>query len=106
MSKSVEPSLRAENRLLAALPREEYQRLVPDLQPVTFSLGEVVYESGGHLDYIYFPTTSVVSLLYMMEDGSVAEASLAGNDGWSALPCFSEATQLRIELWYSSQVAP
>jgi CRP-like cAMP-binding protein len=40
-----------------------------------------VYESGGHLDYIYFPTTSVVSLLYVMEDGSVAEAGLAGNDG-------------------------
>jgi CRP-like cAMP-binding protein len=81
MSKSLRPSLPTENRLLAALPRDEYQRLVPDLQPVTFSLGEVVYESGGHLDYIYFPTTSVVSLLYVMEDGSVAEAGLAGNDG-------------------------
>jgi CRP-like cAMP-binding protein len=81
MSKSLKPSLPTENRLLAALPREEYQRLVADLQPVTFSLGEVVYESGGRLDYIYFPTTSVVSLLYAMEDGSVAEAGLVGNDG-------------------------
>ena len=81
MSKSVEPPLSTENRLLAALPREEYQRLVPELHPVTFSLGDVVYESGARLDYIYFPTTSVVSLLYMMEDGSVAEAGLAGNDG-------------------------
>ena len=81
MSKSSDLPVTAENRLLAALPRDEYQRLVPDLQPVTFSLGEVVYESGGHLDYIYFPTTAVVSLLYVMEDGSVAEAGLAGNDG-------------------------
>jgi CRP-like cAMP-binding protein len=81
VSKSLGPPLPVANRLLAALPREEYQRLLPELQPVIFSLGEVVYESGGHLAYIYFPTTSVVSLLYMMEDGSVAEAGLAGNDG-------------------------
>src|SRR5947207_3164391 len=87
MSKSFE-RLPTENRLLAALSREEYQRLVPDLQPVTFSLGEVVYESGGTLEHIYFPTTSVVSLLYMMEDGSIAEAGLAGNDGVVGIALF------------------
>jgi CRP-like cAMP-binding protein len=69
------------NRLLSVLPAEEYQRLIPDLQPVTFSLGEVVYDLGGHLDYIYFPTTSVISLLYTMKNGSTAEMGLAGNDG-------------------------
>jgi len=69
------------NRLLSALPAEEYERLVPDLQPVTFSLGDVVYELSGHLDCLYFPTTSVISLLYTMEDGSTAEMGLAGNDG-------------------------
>ena len=70
-----------ENLLLAALPAEEYKRLLVHLQPVTLSLGQVVYESSGHLDYIYFPTTSVVSLLYTMENGSTAEMGLSGNDG-------------------------
>jgi len=88
MSKSSEPLIPTENRLLAALPRDEYQRVAPNLHPVTFSLGEVVYESGGHLDYIYFPTTSVVSLLYAMENGSVAEAGLAGNDGVVGIALF------------------
>jgi CRP-like cAMP-binding protein len=48
---------------------------------VTFALGEVLYEPGGHLDHMYFPTTAVVSLLYTMENGSTAEMGLAGNDG-------------------------
>jgi CRP-like cAMP-binding protein len=69
------------NHLLAALPGEDYQRLRSDLEHVTFSLGQVVYESGGHLDYVYFPTDSVVSLLYTTEDGSTAEMGLTGNDG-------------------------
>ena len=81
MSKYLESPLSTENRLLAALPGDEYQRLVPSLQSVTFSLGEVVYESGGRLDYIYFPTGSIVSFVYPMEDGSAAEMGLAGNDG-------------------------
>jgi CRP-like cAMP-binding protein len=70
-----------ENRLLSALPAEDYQRLVPNLDQVTFPLGKVVYESGGRPNYVYFPTTSVVSLLYIMEDGSIAEMGLCGNDG-------------------------
>ncbi len=71
----------AENRLLSVLPTEDYKRLLPTLLPVTFSLGEVVYESGGRLDYVYFPTDSVVSLLYTMENGLTAEMGLTGNDG-------------------------
>ena len=67
--------------LLSALPEEEYERLFPSLQHVAFSLGEVLYESGGHIEYVYFPTTCVVSLLYTMEDGSTAEVGLTGNDG-------------------------
>ena len=51
------------NRLLAALRLEECERLFPTLQPISFSLGDVVYEFGGHLDYVYFPTTAIVSLL-------------------------------------------
>src|SRR5690349_14843340 len=71
----------SENRLLAALPDDEYQRLVPQLANVSFALGEVVYEFGVQLDYVYFPTTAIVSLLYTMQNGSSAEMGLTGNDG-------------------------
>src|SRR6267143_1070191 len=74
--------------LLSALPDEEYKRLFPSLQHVAFSLGEVVYESGGHMEYVYFPTTCVVSLLYTMEDGTTAEMGLTGNDGVVGIALF------------------
>jgi CRP-like cAMP-binding protein len=61
--------------------RKDHRRLHSDLEHVTFSLGQVVYESGGRLDYVYFPTSAVVSLLYTTEDGSTAEMGLTGNDG-------------------------
>jgi len=77
-----------ENRLLAALPPDEYGRLFPQLQPVSFSLGEVVYEFGGQLDYVFFPTTSIVSLLYTMENGTSAEMGLTGNDGVVGIALF------------------
>src|SRR6476659_4689668 len=70
-----------ENRLLAALPADEYERLHPRLQPVEFTLGEVVYEFAGQLDYVFFPTTSIISLLYTMENGASAEMGLTGKDG-------------------------
>jgi len=77
-----------ENRLLAALSPYEYERLRKDLQPVSFSLGEVVYEFAGQLDYVFFPTTSIVSLLYTMENGSSAEMGLTGNDGVVGIALF------------------
>ena len=88
MSVSVKPTVPSENRLLAALPNDEYERLLPSLQQVSFSLGEVVYEFGGHLDYVYFPTTSIVSLLYTMENGASAEMGLTGNDGVVGIALF------------------
>jgi CRP-like cAMP-binding protein len=78
----------AGNRLLRALPEEEYKRLQPHLQPVQLALGEVIYESGAGLDFIHFPTTSVVSLLYTMENGSTAEMGVAGNDGVVGIALF------------------
>ena len=69
------------NRLLAALPPDSYERLRPHLEPISFSLGEVVYESGAHMRYVYFPTTSHISLLYTMIDGSTAEMGLVGQEG-------------------------
>jgi len=88
MSRSTDLHSSSGNRLLSALPSKDYQRLVPNLRAVTLSLGDVVYDSGGHLDYIYFPTTSVVSLLYTMRDGSTAEMGLAGNDGVVGIALF------------------
>ena len=82
------PTEPVENRLLAALPRDEYERLLPSLQQVSFSLGEVVYEFAGQLDYVFFPTTSIVSLLYTMENGSSAEMGLTGNDGVVGIALF------------------
>lgn len=69
------------NHLLAALPADEFARLKPDLESVSLKLGEVLYESGEQLEYIYFPTTAIISLLYIMENGSTAEIGMAGNDG-------------------------
>jgi CRP-like cAMP-binding protein len=69
------------NHLIAALPEDEFIRLKPNLEPVSLSLGEVIYESGEQLEYIYFPTTAIISLLYIMENGSTAEIGMAGNDG-------------------------
>jgi CRP-like cAMP-binding protein len=77
-----------ENLLLAALPQEERERIVPHLEQVSFSLGQVVYESGGRLDYVYFPAGAIVSLLYTMENGASAEMGLAGNEGVVGIALF------------------
>jgi CRP-like cAMP-binding protein len=76
------------NRLLAALPAEEYERLRSNLQPVSFSLGEIVYEFAAQLDYVVFPTSSIISLLYTMENGASAEMGLTGNDGVIGIALF------------------
>src|SRR5689334_6499518 len=69
------------NSLLDSLPSAIYERLASSLKPVSLSLGEVVYESGGHMDHVFFPTTSHISLLYTMMNGSTAEVGLVGNEG-------------------------
>jgi len=70
-----------QNHLLAALSKEDYARLLPNLEPVAMPLGSALYESGGHLGYLYFPTSSIVSLLYVMESGASAEIAITGNEG-------------------------
>jgi len=76
------------NHLLAGTTNEEMARLLPDLQPVSLSLGKVIYESGEKLDYIYFPTTAIISLLYIMESGATAEIGVVGNDGLIGIAIF------------------
>ena len=77
-----------ENRLLCALPTEAFERLLPHLEPVTMPLGEALYESGGRQQHVYFPTTSLVSLLYVMENGASAEIAVVGNEGILGISLF------------------
>jgi CRP-like cAMP-binding protein len=70
-----------DNRLLGALPEAAYARLAPDLELIELALGSVIYEPGSQLRHAYFPTTSIVSLLYVMNDGGSAEIAVVGNDG-------------------------
>jgi CRP-like cAMP-binding protein len=77
-----------ENQLLAALPLAEWQRWLPELEWVDMPLGEVLYESGVTLSHVYFPTTAIVSLLYVMEDGGSAEIAVVGNEGVVGISLF------------------
>jgi CRP-like cAMP-binding protein len=70
-----------QNHLLAALPAEECGRLFPHLELVPMPLGDVLYESGIQMRHVYFPTTSIVSLLCVMEDGASAEIAVVGHEG-------------------------
>lgn len=76
------------NRLLAALTNEAYERWEPHLEHTRMPLGQVLYESGGHLRHVYFPTTSIVSLLYVMIDGASAEIAVVGNEGVLGISLF------------------
>jgi CRP-like cAMP-binding protein len=81
-----ERSLR--NHLLAALPADELERIQPDLEPVSLELGQVLYEAGDTMTHVYFPTTAIISLLYIMENGATAEIGIAGNNGLVGIALF------------------
>jgi CRP-like cAMP-binding protein len=84
---SVSPASR-KNFLLAALPDPEWRRWQPLLEQVEMPLGQVLYESGATLAYVYFPITSIVSLLYVMENGASAEIAVVGNEGLVGVSLF------------------
>jgi CRP-like cAMP-binding protein len=69
------------NHLLSALPQAEWKRWKPELEHVDLPLGKVLYESGTTLTHVYFPTTAIVSLLYVLENGASAEIAVVGNEG-------------------------
>ena len=69
------------NHILANLPRADFERLEPHLILTPLRLGEALYESGGRMVYVYFPTTAIVSMLYVLENGSSAEIAVVGNEG-------------------------
>jgi len=77
-----------DNDLLAALPPEDYERLVPQLELLPLPLGMSLYESGARLGYVYFVTAGIVSLLYVMEDGASAEIAITGCEGMVGISLF------------------
>ena len=73
------------NHLLAALPADEWARWLPALEPVAMPLGQVLYESGMTMTHVYVPTTSIASLLYVLEDGASAEIAVVGNECYAVV---------------------
>jgi CRP-like cAMP-binding protein len=85
MGEALDPK---ENRLLAALPDSDWQRWAQQLEVVEMPLGDVLYEPGETLEHVYFPVTAIVSLLYVMKNGSSAEIAVAGNEGLIGISLF------------------
>lgn len=92
MSKNEPPGSRPPdpklNRILASLPAEDYKRLLADLELVEMPLGWTMSESGDHVNYLHFPTSGIVSLIYSLEDGSSSETALVGNEGMVGISIF------------------
>ena len=86
-----------QNHILAALPADVRQRLFPYLEKIPMSLGEVLYEAGDKMRYVYFPNDCIVSLLYVMKNGASAEISVVGNEGLVGISLFmgGESTSSR-----------
>jgi CRP-like cAMP-binding protein len=78
----------AQNHILAAMLPSTMARMTPSLEQVPLPLGKVLYESGDTMHYVYFPTDSIVSLLYVMENGASAEISVVGNEGMIGIALF------------------
>jgi len=83
-----DPHKPEQNQLLAALSASELKRLYPHLQLTPMPIGNVLYESGSQLEYVYFPTDCIVSLLYLMKDGASAEIAVVGNEGVVGISLF------------------
>src|SRR5262249_43733419 len=83
-----EPVTSGSNKLLAALPRKEAARLAPYLEPISLHFEETLYEPDGLIRHVFFPTSSVIALLLVLDDGSAAEVGRVGDEGMVGLPVF------------------
>ena len=88
MPASQDPNNPSKNRLLAALPLEEYERLLPNLETVSLNFKQVLYNVNEPIEYIYFPKNCLASLLTIMENGEAVEVGTVGNEGMVGLPVF------------------
>lgn len=83
------------NRLLASLPKKDRQRLLPELESVTLTFGDILFESGDRLTHVYFPDDSIISLLAAVEDREVLEVGMVGNEGMAGLSVFMGVNRTR-----------
>lgn len=83
------------NRLLAALPKKEYQQLLPALEEVTLVFGDILFEPGDLIRHVYFPNNSIISLLSAVEDRELLEVGMVGNEGMAGLPVFMGVSRSR-----------
>lgn len=83
------------NRLLAALPRKEYQHLLPELEQVTLTFGKILFESDDTIRHVYFPNNSIISLLTSVEDRALLEVGIVGNEGMAGLSVFMGVSKSR-----------
>jgi CRP-like cAMP-binding protein len=74
------------NQILAAIPKDEYERLLPNLEFVDMPLGQILYKSGDVIEHVYFPNDALISLVTHMKDGTTVEVGLIGKDGMSGIP--------------------
>lgn len=88
MATAVSANHAQQNHLLASLQKDDLLRVISKVELVSLDLGDVIYESGDKMDYAYFPTTAVVSMLYLMENGGTAEIGIIGNDGILGISLF------------------
>lgn len=88
MTVNTQPRAPTTNRLLAALPQKEYQRLLPELEQVTMPFAEVLYKAGERIRHVYFPNDSIVSLLAEVADRSTLEVGIVGNEGVAGISVF------------------
>jgi CRP-like cAMP-binding protein len=91
---SVRNPVPTENRILAALPREEYERLLPNLERVSLKHDQILYESGETIRYAYFLDSAIVSMLSVTEEGATIEVGLVGNEGILGVPIFLRASEM------------
>lgn len=84
-----------ENRLLAKLPKKEYQRLLPDLENVELTFGDILYEPGDKITHVHFPNDSIISLLSAVGKRSTLEVGIVGNEGMAGIPVFMGVTESR-----------
>ncbi len=83
-----------ENRLLSALPIEEYKRLLPNLELVSLNFKQIIYAPDEPIEYVYFPNSGVISLVNVTEDGKTVEAGMVGNEGMAGIPVLLGADKM------------
>lgn len=89
LSFAISPSGARQNELLAALPAQELAALLPELELVTLPVGKELFECGACMEYVYFPTSAIISLLYVMENGATTEIAVAGREGVVGVSLFA-----------------